>query len=243
MPTLHKLRPGRPAWLPPRNPLAEQAALPVEPCSTCGGAGRVRIARRLDDPDFGRAEPCPACVAAEPITLTLRRMAIPAQFAAACLDTWLPAPPAALVDYVASWPPSAPFALLTGNRGSGKTHLACGILREAFERHGVRGTFWAAPDLADEYRRASRGEPGDEDLVDARCLRVPLLVLDDWGAERSTALAAERIYRLIDVRYRERLPTVVTTNVAASALDPRATSRLMSGIVVAFTGTDWRLKA
>lgn len=42
--------------------------------------------------------------------------------------------------------------------------------------------------------------------------RVPLLVIDDLGAERDTSYSAEMVYSVIDTRYRAEKPTIVTTN-------------------------------
>jgi len=42
--------------------------------------------------------------------------------------------------------------------------------------------------------------------------RVPMLVLDDLGAERDTSYSAELMYTVINTRYNAQKPTIVTTN-------------------------------
>ena len=48
--------------------------------------------------------------------------------------------------------------------------------------------------------------------------------LREWG--KPTDWAYEQVFKIIDRRYREMLPLVVTTNLASSALDARLLSRL-----------------
>jgi DNA replication protein DnaC len=55
---------------------------------------------------------------------------------------------------------------------------------------------------------------------------VPLLVLDDLGTENATSWAREKLFQIINYRYQERLPTVVTTNHTLDELEPRLVSRL-----------------
>ena len=227
--------------------MSETPVLDAINCPTCRDAGRIRLDRPLGHPDFGRSVLCPECSPREAPAIVLDRAGLPLIMAAATLDSWRPADALqakmllALRDWATDWPPHSAVVLLSGTVGTGKTHLACGLLRAAYERHGVRGVFRHVVELVDDYRRASRGEPGDEDRVDAGVLRAPLLVLDDYGAERTTDLALERVYRVVDVRYRGRLPTVITTNVDPDALEARVYSRIASGLVVRLTGPDRRL--
>lgn len=177
------------------------------------------------------------------------RMRIPARYRQVRISTWLPPegkPRHAAAAYARDWPPAKPVLFLTGERGTGKTHLACGILREVFERHAVRGQFWPVVDLLDRLRRASDPDRATEtvDDVQEQLLRVPLLVLDDLGAHRGTEWAEERLFALVDGRYRESLPMVVTSNVTLQELAPRVRSRLVdtsSSVVVQVHGPDRRM--
>ena len=44
------------------------------------------------------------------------------------------------------------------------------------------------------------------------------MVLDDLGAERSTAYAIEQLYSIVDQRYRSGKPLIVTTNLTLDQL-------------------------
>ena len=75
-----------------------------------------------------------------------------------------------------------------------------------------------------------------------------LLIIDDLGAERSTDFALEKVYNIIDSRYRAGLPMILTTNLTLKemkeATDIRY-SRIYDRIFevcypMEFTGPSWR---
>lgn len=200
--------------------------------------------------EHGYADPagCDECFPSVPSTETRQleslRMRLPGHLATATLDNWRPECPAPIREYVASWPPAKPMLWLGGNIGTGKSHLAVGIIRGVRGRYGVTGQFWPVTEVVDSYRAAASPEyegPWNATALTAALTGAPLLVLDDLGAEYGTEFSAARLFAVVDHRYRERLPTVVTTNVAAGAIDPRLRSRLLSGEEVRFTGPDRRM--
>jgi DNA replication protein DnaC len=54
---------------------------------------------------------------------------------------------------------------------------------------------------------------------------VPLLVLDDLGAERLTDWVTEALFRLINHRFEWRLRTVITTNYSPNEMAERVGER------------------
>ena len=73
-----------------------------------------------------------------------------------------------------------------------------------------------------------------------------LLVLDDMGSERHTPFAEDKLFQIVNYRYEERLPTIVTTLAFPAELDnmrPRIASRLLDSMVVTMMvmeGPDYR---
>lgn len=120
------------------------------------------------------------------------------------------------------------WAYLTGCVGSGKTHTACGILRGYIAKnvssfgHGAmfsppRTAFLTA---ADYLARVKASYDGERSGV-FRLRSVPFLVLDDLGQEQPTQWAVLQIFELINHRYNEMLPTVITSQFSRGALARR----------------------
>ena len=131
-----------------------------------------------------------------------------------------------------------------GGYGCGKTHLAAAIANVA-EQAGQRVVFAIVPDLLDHLRATFA--PSSDIAYDALFEKVresALLVLDDFGAENSTAWATEKLFQLINYRYNYRMPTVITTNHRLLAqMDERIRSRLSDlGLVrhVVIEAADYR---
>ena len=92
------------------------------------------------------------------------------------------------------------------------------------------GVRWRATTAADLYAELRPRSDTDSEQVLATYSRVPLLILDDLGAAKSSEFVEEQTYRLINRRYNHMLPTLITTNLRISDLrsylGDRVTSRL-----------------
>lgn len=123
--------------------------------------------------------------------------------------------------------------LLTGGVGSGKTLVAAAlvntVLREQADglNDGFKSRFAdvstfldsllhpaarlvTSVDLLSKLRQSF--DDGNPQVVLDGYKRVPLLVLDDLGTEKPSEWVQERLHELIDSRYGDMLPTVITTN-------------------------------
>ncbi|HET7091825.1 MAG TPA: ATP-binding protein, partial [Thermomicrobiales bacterium] len=116
---------------------------------------------------------------------------------------------------------------LRGKCGVGKTHLAVAAALE-IRRQNANVLFAVVPDLLDHLRAAF--DPGKGVAYDERFNTIRgafLLVLDDLGTENTTPWAREKLYQLVNHRYNERLPTIVTSNQDHKFIDERVLSRLL----------------
>ena len=102
--------------------------------------------------------------------------------------------------------------LLFGGVGSGKSFLASCIGNAVLEKR-VPVMFTNVPRLLKIM--FSSKEP--QAVVDA-LQRYPLLILDDFGVERTTEYSIEQLFTIINSRYESRLPLIVTSNLAPDAL-------------------------
>ncbi len=207
-------------------------ALPSDVCPICHGAGYVRLDVPLGDPSFGQAVRCQCKERqiADRDRGTLRRLSNLDPFRDKTFEKFDAATPGVREAFdVALHYAEDPMGWLVfgGGYGAGKTHLAAAIAN-ACEQAGVPVIFAIVPDLLDHLRAAFA--PNSETTYDAlfdKIREVQLLVLDDLGAENSTAWATEKLFQLINYRYNYRMPTVITTNHRLlSHMDERIRSRL-----------------
>jgi DNA replication protein DnaC len=204
-------------------------------CPICRGAGYLRLDVQVGEPGFGEVIPC-KCKEKEiknKRRMELKELANLALHSSQTFQTFNRSVPGAQEAYeVAQSYANNPdgWLVLSGPVGCGKTHLAAAIAH-TFLNRGRLVIFSPVPELLDYLRRtfAPSNELPYHDLFD-RLQQAELLVLDDLGAERSTAWASEKLFQLIDYRYLVRVPTIITTNGPlrgeAKGLDLRIHSRL-----------------
>lgn len=127
--------------------------------------------------------------------------------------------------------------ILVGPVGTGKTHAALAAVRPAVEA-GADVRFWPTVEFLDELR------PGRGDHVLQAAMGCAVLVLDDLGVERATEWVMEQLYAVVNRRWMDALPTVVTSNAPTpeELAEERMRSRLTGSgaVVVKLTGHDRR---
>lgn len=243
--------PSAPRAAAPRGRAARTTAKLSAPgvCPLCHGAGYVRLDVPVGDPAFGQAIRCQCKEQQieERDRSNLRRLSNLDPFRDKTFESFDAMLPGMGEAYdVARHYAEDPLGWLVfrGGYGCGKTHLAAAIANIA-EQRGVAVIFAIVPDLLDHLRATFA--PSSDMPYDALFDKVresELLVLDDFGAENSTAWATEKLFQLINYRYNYRMPTVITTNHRLLAhMDERIRSRLSDlGLVrhVAIEGADYR---
>jgi hypothetical protein len=148
-----------------------------------------------------------------------------------------------------------------GSIGSGKSTLAAAVAHELC--HQAIPVRWIVLRDLLELKRESFDDTTHIDIDAYR--RVPVLVLDDLGAERFTPWAVEQLEIIVSTRYDAWIPTICTSNFTATKLAAavaggtkttadfddgalvrarRIISRLTEGAQrIEFTGRDRRLGA
>lgn len=124
------------------------------------------------------------------------------------------------------------------------------------EYHGNVGNCMIAIEMASRINTSPMmleliqgGEEKESDII-ARMNSAKLVIFDDLGAERNTDYALEKIYNIIDSRYRRKLPMLLTTNLTIDEMkdeEDRRYSRIYDRIFetcysMQFTGPSWRKK-
>jgi DNA replication protein DnaC len=178
--------------------------------------------------------------------------------------------------------------ILTGNTGTGKTHLAISMLRgfppielneerrdlahrrllQELEYYGkteeqkekyqsfIDSEEWKyrkaiclfvpVVEMFVEINTAAMKDGGKEDVLDkyAKDKTYDCICFDDLGAEKMTDAKRENFYYIIDSRYRNMLPTIITSNFTINEIndtEPRIASRFAEmGKIIQFNGKDFR---
>lgn len=129
------------------------------------------------------------------------------------------------------------WVVLQGPSGSGKTHLAQAILKEAFSQavaHFVRKNpnkhdkaylnlardfiFTTCGNLFQEIKNSYDCDDINERDVLEKYKNARMLVIDDLGTEQSGKWFQERFFHILDFRFGEMLPTIITTSLTPQEL-------------------------
>ncbi len=99
--------------------------------------------------------------------------------------------------------------LLWGGVGTGKSYAAACIANYLLEQKisVVMTSFVKILELIQKDR-------DEESKIIERLANTKLAIFDDLGAERNTSYALEKVYNIIDSRYRLGLPMILTTNLS-----------------------------
>ncbi len=117
--------------------------------------------------------------------------------------------------------------VLTGDYGSGKTHLAAAIANHRAQQ-GLPVIFVTYQDLSDLFRTSSNRENDDRNAKLVQQVKgAEFLVIDDVSSLVGTVgYFREKFFQVFNYRFDAQLPTVLTTAASDKELDPRIKSRI-----------------
>lgn len=104
--------------------------------------------------------------------------------------------------------------LLWGGVGTGKTFYAACIANALIEE----GVSVLMTNFSKILNQLSGMYSEDKNHFIAGLMEYSLLIIDDFGIERSTEYAMEQVFNIIDERYKTRLPLIVTTNLSLETM-------------------------
>lgn len=124
--------------------------------------------------------------------------------------------------------------ILSGTVGTGKTHLAIAILKDAVEKQGYTGKYWTVNGLLQVIRSSYEKDSGfSESDVIASVTDTHLLVLDEVGATKQSEFEMATLFNIINSRYEWKLPTIIISNLGpkqiGEAMGERCFDRLREG--------------
>ncbi|MFL7812811.1 MAG: ATP-binding protein [Anaerolineales bacterium] len=218
----------------------EEPSLPGDPnCEICGGVGYLRQDLPVGHPDFGKLQIC-VCREGQIKKQArdgLYRLSNLEELSHLTFDNFEPQGqiglgPAQAASLERAFNHAQQFSrtlegwlMLQGPYGCGKTHLAAAVANFVVDL-GVPTLFLTVPDLLDNLRFAYNNPDATFEERFEAIRRSPLLVMDDFGTENATPWAQEKLFQILNYRYINSLPLLITTNLSLSQLEGRIRSRL-----------------
>ena len=172
------------------------------------------------------------------------RAALPERYWSASLDDLAETAYVPVMDWLLN-PTDGLF--ITGPCGTGKTHLAAGMVRQLITK-GVNVKLVRCAAFYADVREMFKGESQRaEAAIMAPLENCRYLILDDLGAGSLSDCERRYTLELLDVRLNRMRPTVVTSNwnlaEISERLDDRIASRLAGFTALELTGRDRRIAA
>lgn len=111
---------------------------------------------------------------------------------------------------------------ITGGYGVGKTHLAAAIANYLIQNEIATVIFGNVTTLLGRIRHTyCDGSKYEEEQVMKELYDVDLLIIDDLGKEKPTQWVEEKLYTVINERYENYRPIVVTSNLELEEIEQR----------------------
>jgi len=115
--------------------------------------------------------------------------------------------------FVEEYPLERNGLLFIGPIGTGKTHLAVGIIQELVRSKGVRCLFSDYRELLKEIQNSYNPSVQTTELEILRpVFDAEVLVLDELGAVKPTEWVWDTVSHILNSRYNEKKTTIITTN-------------------------------
>lgn len=125
---------------------------------------------------------------------------------------------------------------LIGPIGTGKTHLAASIAN-ALLQTGKRVICMPSVDMLAKIRATFKDDGNDDEIMND-LKTVDLLIIDDLGKEKATEWTSQTLYSIINARYENELPIIITTNYPLKNLVDRMTPNGSQDSITATAAVD-----
>src|SRR3989441_4723293 len=132
--------------------------------------------------------------------------------------------------FVEEYPLDNTGLLLIGSIGTGKTHLAVGVIKELVVSKGIPCLFYDYRELLKQIQNSYNDSVRATELEVLRpVFEAEVLVLDELGAVKPTEWVWDTVALILNTRYNDNRTTLITTNFddkpASSVGGPRGATR------------------
>lgn len=126
--------------------------------------------------------------------------------------------------------------LFSLTKGTGKTRLAASLANELITEHHIPVKFVTSIQIINEIKSTWDDKTKSENDLLRLYSTIPVLVIDDFGAETVKDWISERFYHIINERYANKLVTIYTSNSRITNLkyDDRIINRILEQALEVF---------
>jgi DNA replication protein DnaC len=121
------------------------------------------------------------------------------------------------------------FYFYSDTKGSGKTRLMASISNELIEKYNKQVKFCTSTKILEEIKATydKNTDRSESKLLDD-LVNTEILVIDDFGTEKTTDFVKEKFYFIVNERYIAKKVTFYTSNYSLEELqhDDRVTNRI-----------------
>jgi DNA replication protein DnaC len=192
-------------------------------CTICDGVGLVRV---VDSAGRWVSRPC-ECQEIKREEGRFASARIPERYRHCTLDSYEPDYPGAdsslsraffmARKFVDAYPvdTDGKGLFFVGSIGTGKTHLATGILQRLVRERGVNGLFCDYRELLKKIQNSYNRQVDATELELLQpVFKAEVLVLDDLGAQKPNEWVWDTVALILNSRYNDKLCTIITSNYA-----------------------------
>lgn len=136
-------------------------------------------------------------------------------------------------DVARTWLSRPGMLVISGDVGTGKTRFSYALTKAVIEKYGLPHVRWIKSKTLDDKIIAALNLDGDSSYILESICDIPFLFLDDFGVDRATERAERDYYQIIDERWENRRPTVITTNLTHEEIAKHYGARIYSRLKTA----------
>jgi DNA replication protein DnaC len=111
--------------------------------------------------------------------------------------------------------------LFSETKGSGKTRLAVSILNALIKKYDIRGLYISSTDLLHEIKKTFDDSNHSAYEIIQQFTEAQLLVIDDFGVEKTTDWSEEMFTKILDDRMNYKRLTIITSNIEINQLSKK----------------------
>lgn len=118
--------------------------------------------------------------------------------------------------------------ILTGKAGRGKTYFSYCLLRLLVESRGISSVRWMKSKVLDDRIVKEMKDYGSAAYFISTLCESPYLFIDDFGVDRDTERSQRDYYEILDNRWEDYKPTIITTNLGVEDIEKLYGERILS---------------